>query len=256
MWARYLAPLAALLVLTSCANGVAGRPVAVRALAGGGALEFREVITATSAQPAPAGTPAPQSVARQPNSGPDAACSAYLTDLTRNTVDKAKFITEAKACRQNPELAPSSDGTVQADPTAQQAALATLNCASGFNDPLAGNADPRLPLATCDRDGAAKYLLSQAFLTGKEVADSRAQVDDRGVGWVVLLSFTSAGSRIWADYTTKNVRKQVAFVLDGAVVSAPTIQEPITGGDTRINGGTGGFTKEQAEQLVDRLHSR
>jgi preprotein translocase subunit SecD len=207
-------------------------------------------------------TPAqPDPNATQPD--PTADCAKYLEDYKSYTEDtKAKreprvqtpvLITEAKKCRQNEALAPSSDGTRQADPTLQQAALATLDCAPTAQDPLAGNDDPKLPLAACDQDGVAKYILSPSFLPGTDVTNASAQVDDQGVGYVVILDFNSAGGNTWADYTSKNVGKQAAFVLDTQVVSAPEIQEPIPGGRTRINGGQGGFKQSEARDLANVL---
>jgi preprotein translocase subunit SecD len=217
-------------------------------------------------RPAPVNAAQPSTPAQPPPAGqadPTADCAKYLTDLNQYTADtKAKkqstiqvptLIAEAKKCRQNPLLAPSADGTVQADPTIQQAAVATLACAKDAQDPLAGNDDPKLPLATCDQAGTAKYILGQSFLPGTDVTNASAQVDSQGVGYVVILDFNSTGGKIWADYTTKNVKKQAAFVLDTQVVSAPTIQEPIVGGSTRINGGSGGFSQAEARDLANVL---
>ncbi|MEU9691772.1 protein translocase subunit SecD, partial [Amycolatopsis japonica] len=58
------------------------------------------------------------------------------------------------------------------------------------------------------------------------------------------------GSRIWGDFTSKNVQKQAAFVLDTQVVSAPTIQSAILGGQTQI---TGRFSQTEAKDLADVL---
>jgi len=66
----------------------------------------------------------------------------------------------------------------------------------------------------------------------------------------VQLTFTSAGSDIWGKYTSANVGKQAAFVLDSRVVSAPRINGPITGGVTSI---TGKFSQPQAQDLANTL---
>jgi preprotein translocase subunit SecD len=71
---------------------------------------------------------------------------------------------------------------------------------------------------------------------------------------VVNLDFHSEGSKIWADYTSANVGKQAAFVLDTQVVSAPSIREAISGGSTTISGGSdGGFTADEAKSLSEVL---
>jgi preprotein translocase subunit SecD len=129
--------------------------------------------------------------------------------------------------------------------------LESLDCAAP--DRLRGHVDPHLPLITCDSDSQTKYVLNPSFLTGTEVADATAHPNNVGAGWVVTLSFTSNGTKAWADFTSANVGKQVALVLDGSVLSAPVINEPIFAGETEISGR---FTQEQARQLADRLASR
>lgn len=151
-------------------------------------------------------------------------------------------VDRTKAARQH--LDPADAGSVQA-------ALNALDCAAP--DPLKGHDDPALPLVTCDRTSPAKYLLDRAFLTGAEVEQARAELDANAGGWVIRVSFTGAGGKAWADFTAANVGDQVAIVLDAEVVSAPTIQEAILAGTTVISGR---FTREQAEQLAERLGSR
>jgi preprotein translocase subunit SecD len=54
--------------------------------------------------------------------------------------------------------------------------------------------------------------------------------------------------------TPTSVLDNFAIVLDGRVVSAPSVQSPITGGNGEINGGSGaGFSQSQATQLTNVL---
>jgi preprotein translocase subunit SecD len=215
-------------------------------------LYFREVL----GQPIPVTPPSQQPL------DASAACTTYKksldtynADLAANrppTVETATLITEGKACRQNPALAPSQDGTAP-DQAARQAAVATLDCSPGRQDPLVGNDDPRLPLVACDGREPLAYVLSPSFLDGTQISDASAQLATQGAGYAVTLDFHGEGGRIWGDYTTRNVGKQAAFVLDTEVVSAPTIQEPIVGGSTRINGGSGGFKQTEAKDLANVL---
>lgn len=221
--------------------------------------------TPPDASSAPQGRPAP-ALAGQPSdepSQPPASEPPASDPATEPPADgddgdsavdpeTAKQIQEAKAVRQAATLVPSADGTVQADPAAQQAAIAALDCSKA--DPLVGNDDPKLPLVACDQDGTAKYILGPTFLQGTEISDANSAVNPEGVGHVVTLNFKSEGTRIWADYTTANVGKQAAFVLDTQVVSAPEIREPISGGQTQISGGAGGgFTADEAKSLAEVL---
>jgi preprotein translocase subunit SecD len=224
-------------------------------------------------RPAPAPAAQPTTPAQPPagQADPTADCVKYKQDLDQYTADtKAKkqssiessvLVGEAKKCRQNPLLAPKADGTVQADPTIQQVALATLDCAKNAQDPLAGNDEPNLPVAACDQKGIDKFILGPSFLPGTDVTNATSQLDDRGVGYVVVLDFNDAGGKKWGDYTTAHNEKtspgqpanRTAFVLDTQVVSAPTIQEPIVGGSTRITGGQGGFKQSESKDLANVL---
>src|SRR6185369_14200481 len=78
---------------------------------------------------------------------------------------------------------------------------------------------------------------------------AQAAQNTQGAGWVIDVTFKSDGAAIWGDYTSNNVGKNVAFVLDGEVVSAPTIQGPIFG-TTQI---TGQFSQAQAQNLAGIL---
>ncbi|MGH3762134.1 protein translocase subunit SecD [Actinophytocola sp.] len=171
-----------------------------------------------------------------------------------SSVTVPELITVGKACRQAPQLVSTTGGAeVQA---VQQAALDALTCTKGtqVGDPLVGNDDPDKPLVACDQDATAKYILGPSFLSGTQISDANSAINPEGVGYVVNLDFESEGSRIWADYTSANVGKQAAFVLDTQVVSAPEIREAISGGSTTISGGgQGGFSSEEARGLAEVL---
>lgn len=133
------------------------------------------------------------------------------------------------------------------DQATQLQALLALDCAAP--DPLQGYDDPAKPLVTCGEDGASKYVLGPSFLEGTEIASAQAQQSSQGAGWVVSLTFEQAAADAWGQYTAQNVGKQSAFVLDGAVVSAPEINQPIYG-PTQISGQ---FNQERAQDLAQTL---
>lgn len=74
-----------------------------------------------------------------------------------------------------------------------------------------------------------------------------AAVDPQTGSSVISLSFTTRGAQTWAEWTGRNVGKQVAMVLKSRVLTAPTVQSAITGGETQI---TGKFTLPEARQLA------
>ena len=89
-------------------------------------------------------------------------------------------------------------------------------------------------------------MLGPSFLEGTQISTAQAAQNSQGAGWVIDVTFKSDGAAIWGDYTSNNVGKNVAFVLDGEVVSAPTIQGPIFG-TTQI---TGQFSQAEAQNLA------
>jgi preprotein translocase subunit SecD len=133
------------------------------------------------------------------------------------------------------------------DPTTQQIALQTLDC--NAVDPLQGYDDPALPLVACDQQKTAKYVLGPTIVEGTEIASASATQDPNGVGSVVDLTFKSAGNAAWGAYTAANVGTQAAFVLDGEVVSAPTIQGALYG-NTQVSGN---FSQDEAQNLASVL---
>ena len=69
----------------------------------------------------------------------------------------------------------------------------------------------------------------------------------------VRFTLTDEGGKLFGDFTTANVGRYLAIVLDKRVLSAPQIQSAITGGSGRITGGPTGFRLEEAQQIVIQL---
>ena len=198
------------------------------------------------AAPAPAESPAPEPQSRpfpaqDPNTPttpaptpPDPAQSS--TDVNTND-ESAAQIAAAKQIRQS------------ADPAVQQLAMAQLDCSQP--DPLQGNDDPAQPLVACSQDGTYVYLLGPSIIDGQEIADATSGFNTQQARHEVSLNFKSGGSNTWARFTSENIGKQAAFVLDSKVVSAPVIQGATPAGSaTSI---TGDFTASSAKELANTL---
>ncbi|HEY5834886.1 SecDF P1 head subdomain-containing protein, partial [Streptomyces sp.] len=124
-----------------------------------------------------------------------------------------------------------------------------LNCGP-TGAPLASTSDE--PTAACDRKAHQKYLLGPVALDGSDVKSATAGLDANGGGWIVNLDFTSAGSVKFARITGTLAAQvapanQFAILVDGDVLSAPSVQQSITGGKAQISGG---FTRESARNLA------
>ncbi|MFZ2484878.1 MAG: protein translocase subunit SecD [Minisyncoccia bacterium] len=90
-----------------------------------------------------------------------------------------------------------------------------------------------------------------AELTGQYLARAMVEFDPNTGVALVGLEFTSEGADIFARITRDNIGKPLAVVLDGTILSAPTIQSEITGGKAQI---TGNFTPDEAKSLVRNLN--
>jgi protein-export membrane protein SecD len=87
---------------------------------------------------------------------------------------------------------------------------------------------------------------------GGDLTDARAANNPQTGEWVVDFTFNSEGARRFADVTRANVNRRFAIVLDGKVISAPVIREPITGGRGQISGQ---FTAASANDLAVLLRA-
>jgi preprotein translocase subunit SecD len=114
------------------------------------------------------------------------------------------------------------------------------------------------PLITCDDEGY-KYLLSRSVIEGTNLTKASAGIPQNDIQYVVDLTFDSEGRKTFADVTQTianqtspitGTQKQFAIVLDGRVLSAPTVEGPIPNGQAQISGN---FTQESAESLATAL---
>jgi len=67
---------------------------------------------------------------------------------------------------------------------------------------------------------------------------------------LVSVRFTPVGAELFEEITRNNVNRQLGIFLDGELLSAPNINEPIAGGTAIISGG---FTAEEARELAQNL---
>ncbi len=102
--------------------------------------------------------------------------------------------------------------------------------------------------------GTSYLVKSRADMEGRYVKNAYAYPDPTK-GWVIILHFDSEGSKIFGDITTAHVGERLAMIVDGQVVSAPNLNEPITGGTAEISGGSNGFKEEEARRLATALEN-
>ncbi|MBI4359849.1 MAG: protein translocase subunit SecD [Candidatus Jacksonbacteria bacterium] len=89
-------------------------------------------------------------------------------------------------------------------------------------------------------------------LSGEYLKRAGVQFDQQSGFPIVALEFGSEGARLFEEITGRNIDKQVAIFLDGNLVSAPRVQQKISGGNAVI---TGTFTVTEAQELAKRLNA-
>ena len=90
------------------------------------------------------------------------------------------------------------------------------------------------------------------ILSGDNLINAKPTIDNQNNQTVVSFTFDRVGAKKFGRITTDNVGKRLAIILDNKVISAPTIQEPILGGNGQI---TGNFTFQSATDLALLLRS-
>ncbi|MBL8670146.1 MAG: protein translocase subunit SecD [Alphaproteobacteria bacterium] len=102
-------------------------------------------------------------------------------------------------------------------------------------------------------DGRGKLAIERRpMLGGDRLTDAAPGFDHRTAEPLVSFKLDAAGARRFAEITKANVGRPFAIVLDGKVLSAPIIREPITGGSGQISGS---FTVADATQLAALLRA-
>lgn len=177
---------------------------------------------------------------------PEAAPSESATDLASPTPETS--VSVAPELLIPPIQSPDGSGDF-AD------RFAALDC--NDSEVLNGSTDdPSQYLISCETDGSVKYALAPADLVGTDIESATAGLPQQGGGgWQVDLQMTSEGAKKFADSTTKlsaldSPNDQFAIVLDGVVISAPSVNEPIIGGSAVISGS---FTADEARSLAQVL---
>ncbi len=145
---------------------------------------------------------------------------------------------------------PAASAGVRSGDAYTPASFAALDC----SDPDArsgGSTDtPEQQIVSCSKDGGLKYRLDVAKVVGTDVSGASASLDQQtGSQWQIIVKFNGKGQDKFTDLTAATVGKNVAIVLDGLVLSAPTINQRIDS-DAQI---TGDFRQKEANDLANTL---
>ena len=129
--------------------------------------------------------------------------------------------------------------------------LSQYNC--GEESPTPDVVDQ--PLITCTEDGTAKLLLGPVLVEGEDLTSAQAGVPQNKLNWVVNLKFNSDGAADFETVTSQLASRtkpmnSFAIVLDGDVISYPSVNSAISGGQAEISGS---FNQKSATELANVL---
>nr|WP_255633458.1 protein translocase subunit SecD [Demequina sp. TTPB684] len=245
-------------------------------------LQFRPVLlvgdpapisldgSAPAVEPSATPTPSPDA-ATDGDPTPSPSAEAAGDDVPASEVSNVKTgVSETSSATPEPspvpaEPAPAVEPTNPSDTAwITEALLAdfyALDCFDQNNRTGVDVGDPDAAFVTCASNGTAKYILGPVELTGEDVDTATAGPETNQLGTVVpgryevRLSFTGGGGSAFADTTARiaelpSPRDQFGILLDGVVISAPSVERSIAGGQASI---TGTFTLDEAQQLANQL---
>ncbi len=93
-------------------------------------------------------------------------------------------------------------------------------------------------------------VIYPTIMSGADLESANVTRDSNTGEYLISFKLNEKGTQIFGDHTTKSTGAYLAIVLDGAVISSPTIREPITSGTGQISGQ---FTADSANQLALQL---
>lgn len=102
--------------------------------------------------------------------------------------------------------------------------------------------------ASSDSDSGMNLVLD-----GNDVANAQVVTEPNEFGnneYMVRLTFSSEGAQKFEEATARNIDKPIYIVYDGQIISAPQVDQTISGGNCVI---TGNFTYDQANSLATSI---
>ncbi|MFJ9563015.1 protein translocase subunit SecD [Streptomyces fuscichromogenes] len=247
------------------------RPVLAQDVSAGAAASASPSASAGgSSSASPSASPSSSASSSEKATGTSSASpSSSATSQGRPVTDALKAgSTPSSSASASSSASPSATSSADASASASASAAASkleaqytaLDCSKATQRAGAGkNAKPADATVACGKISGVwyKYVLGPARVDGTDVKKAQAVYDTQSAaGWQVQMTFTSGGAKKFADVTgelAKNASQptnEFGIVLDGEVVSSPTVSQSITGGSAEISGS---FTQEEAQSLANVL---
>ncbi|MGQ3308699.1 MAG: preprotein translocase subunit SecD, partial [Brevundimonas sp.] len=147
--------------------------------------------------------------------------------------------------------APGQSDPAELERLVGQTAQLTFQMVNGdpqaMRDAVAGTVPPGYQLVL-DTDGATPLLVERRIMVSGENLTRASVGTDQNGQTAIDFRFDGVGGRRFGSATAANIGQRFAILLDGKVISAPTIQSAISGGSGQI---TGNFSISEASELVN-----
>ncbi|PFG35670.1 preprotein translocase subunit SecD [Flavimobilis soli] len=181
--------------------------------------------------------------------------------------------TETADATSEDEEAPAADPSDPSDLAQITDAVAKqfeeLDCVDPANRAGGSSGAENEVLVTCSTDGLFKYILGPVEIPGRMIDTASSGLRQLANGavsneWAVNMEFTKEGAdrfrattaRLAQQYQASLLGEEVApnlfaMVLDGLVISAPSVENEIPDGRAEV---TGSFTQKSAADLANQLN--
>jgi len=242
-------------------------------------LYFRPVLTtevsgaaATSPSPSVSGSPSGKATGKATEKATGKSTPSSSATPSATATSQGRAVTGALKADATPSATASSSAKTSASPSPSssssgnaaaaklQAQYTALDCTNKKQRATAGQgAKPTDPTIACGQNSSGqwqKYILGPAEVDGTDVKNAQARFNTQtAAGWTVTMEFTGKGSKKFGDITGRLAKNQppqnqFAIVLDGNVVSDPSVNQALTGGNAEI---TGSFSQQEAQSLANML---
>ncbi len=218
-------------------------------------MAFRPVLAIGNPTPTDTSTATPEPTETAAATDP----AAPVPTPTATTAAEEPSDEPGKAAPDNP-----SDTAYYVTP-AVQARYDVLDCTDPASLTGGETGDVDKAFVTCGQDGSAKYILGPVEIEGARISSATSGLNSLPSGgqgnlWVVNIAFDNAGTTQFTDVTTRlqglagtPPLNQFAMVLDGLVISAPSLDTGVIIADGKAEI-SGTFTRETAASLANQLN--
>jgi hypothetical protein len=129
--------------------------------------------------------------------------------------------------------------------------LTCMDQGEGLRNCIMSTFDARRIVLSGPGTRGEKYVLGARIVDRSDVERAIAQPDVQpGGGWIVYVDLTAEGTEAFETATETAVGSEIAIIIDGRIVSAPVVAEPISSGDVMV---ASGLTQREATALASRL---